>query len=122
MKLSLEDVSVGFGNGVRALDQVRLEIGPGEAVGLVGPSGAGKTTFLHLLNATVRPTSGQVLIGGEKLTALSGREVRVLRSRIATIHQDLGLVGPRVVPGRGIAGRLGLERRGGEELAEDGTD
>lgn len=49
---------------VRALDGVSLEVAPGTALGIVGPNGAGKSTLIRLLLGFLRPTSGEVLIGG----------------------------------------------------------
>ncbi len=103
----LKDVSVVFNGGVPALRDLDLAIEPGEAVGLVGPSGAGKTTLLHLMNGTLRPTTGSLEVGGEELTALAARRLRVLRSRIGFVHQDLHLVPNLRVVRNVLAGRLG---------------
>jgi ABC-type multidrug transport system ATPase subunit len=54
----------GTGGRVRALEGVSLEVSPGTALGLIGPNGAGKSTLLKLLLGYLRPTSGEVLIGG----------------------------------------------------------
>ena len=102
----LEKVSVRYGSEV-ALEEVDLDIAPGEAVGFVGPSGAGKTTLLRLLNGTVRATSGRVSIAGEDLSALSVRQLRTVRSRIGTVHQDLSLIPNLRVLRNVLAGRLG---------------
>jgi len=105
----LSSVDVRFGQ-IAALRDLSLEIHPGERVAFVGPSGGGKTTLLRLLNATVRPTAGSVDSLGHPLANLSARELRDVRSRIAFIHQDLGLVPNLRVLQNVIAGRLG--RRG----------
>ena len=102
----LSGVSVTFG-AEAALSDVDLDVAPGEAVGLVGPSGAGKTTLLRLLNGTLRPTAGTVEIGGEDLSTLSPRQLRALRSRIGTVHQDLSLVPNLRVIRNVLSGRLG---------------
>jgi phosphonate transport system ATP-binding protein len=94
-------------NGTAALDGVDLTVDRGEAIALVGPSGAGKTSLLRLLNATVRPTVGRVAVGGEELSRLRVRELRRIRSRIGTIHQDLSLIPNLRVSQNVIAGRLG---------------
>ena len=102
----LAGVSVRFGSVV-ALDSVDLEIGHGEAVAFVGPSGAGKTTLLRLLNGTVRPTAGQVLVDGEPLGTLSRSALRAARARIGFVHQDLNLLPNLRVVQNVAAGRLG---------------
>lgn len=102
----LDGVSVTYGETV-ALSDVDLELEPGEAVGFVGPSGSGKTTLLKLLNGTVRPTSGSVCVNGANLASLNPRGLRALRSRIATVHQDLSLVPNLRVIRNVLLGRLG---------------
>jgi phosphonate transport system ATP-binding protein len=105
----LAGASVRYG-GLAALEGVSLAIGSGEAVALVGPSGAGKTTLLRLLNGTARAGSGTVRAGGRDLASLSGRELRGVRSRIAFVPQDFGLVPELRVVQNVASGRVG--RRG----------
>ena len=93
--------------GGRALDAVDLTIEPGEAVAIVGPSGAGKTTLLRLLNGSVRPTSGTVTVGGDRLSEMSTRRLRELRASIGFVHQDLRLVPNLRVLQNVLAGQLG---------------
>jgi ATP-binding cassette, subfamily B, bacterial len=71
--------------GVAALDRFSLEVEPGEAVALVGPSGAGKTTVFQLLLRFYDPLSGRVLVDGVDARAADPRE---LRRRIAVVSQD----------------------------------
>lgn len=103
---SLEGASVHYGS-VTALDKVDLEIAAGEAVGFVGPSGSGKTTLLRLLGGNLKPTRGRVRIGGEDLSQLSERQLRTLRSRIGTVHQDLSLIPNLRVLRNVLVGRIG---------------
>ena len=102
----LAEVTVTFG-GHSALRDVDLEVAAGEAVGLVGPSGAGKTSLLRLLNGTQRPTEGTVEVGGKDLSRLSTRQLREVRSRIGIVHQDLSLIPNLRVIRNVLAGRLG---------------
>jgi lipoprotein-releasing system ATP-binding protein len=69
----------GDGAQVRALDGVNMHVERGEFISVMGPSGSGKSTLLNMLGALDRPTSGQVLIGGEDLTRV--RDLDTFRAR-----------------------------------------
>jgi putative ABC transport system ATP-binding protein len=87
---------------VRALDDVSLEVAPGEYVSIMGPSGSGKSTLLHILGLLDRPTSGRYLLGGEDVTALSDDELaRMRRERIGFVFQFFHLV-PRLTAAQNI--------------------
>jgi len=76
----------GGGEQVIALDGVDLEIAPGEFLGVLGPSGGGKSTLLHMLGAIDRPTSGEVVVGERPLSGMTDRELTLYRRR------DVGMV------------------------------
>jgi putative ABC transport system ATP-binding protein len=78
---------------VRALKGVSWEIGPGEAVALMGPSGCGKTTLLNILGGVDHPTVGEILVGNQKLTSLSERELEKYRlHRVGFVFQFFNLI------------------------------
>jgi ATP-binding cassette, subfamily B, bacterial MsbA len=82
---------VGFAYGgaaAPALQDVDLDVSPGETIALVGPSGAGKTTFVNLIPRFIRPTAGEILLDGIPVTELS---LRSLRRQIALVSQDVVL-------------------------------
>jgi putative ABC transport system ATP-binding protein len=64
---------------VRALDGVDLEVGRGSFVAVVGPSGSGKSTLLHLLSGLDRPTAGEVVVAGRRLSQCADDELSDLR-------------------------------------------
>ncbi len=79
-----KDVKKSFQHMGRKLEVLRgidVEIGEGEVVGVVGQSGAGKSTFLHCIGTLDVPTSGSLRIAGEELTKLSSDALANLRNR-----------------------------------------
>jgi branched-chain amino acid transport system permease protein len=69
MLLSLQGVRRTFG-GLAAVDGASLEVGVGEVHGLIGPNGAGKTTLLNLISGLIPPTSGAIVLDGERIDGL----------------------------------------------------
>ncbi|HHW12082.1 MAG TPA: cell division ATP-binding protein FtsE [Firmicutes bacterium] len=86
-----------YNNGVVALDQVSLIVQKGEFVFLVGPSGAGKTTFLNLVIRQEVPTSGLISVNQQNLAYLKKKEIAFLRRNIGVIFQDYKLLPQKTV-------------------------
>ena len=86
--LDVRSVTVRFG-GLTALDEVSLTAAPRQVTGIIGPNGAGKTTLLNVLCGFVRPDSGEVSLGGTRLTGLPTHRLASLG--IARTLQGVGL-------------------------------
>jgi len=71
-----------------AVDDVTLEVRRGETVGVVGESGSGKSTLARLIMGLQPVSSGRVIFAGQELTALSGRDLRTLRSKMQMVFQN----------------------------------
>jgi putative ABC transport system ATP-binding protein len=85
-----------YGKGttaVTALNQLNIEIRPGEFVAVMGPSGCGKSTLLHLIGGLDQPTSGRVLLNGQELSSLKDDDLTALRRRqIGLVFQFFNLI------------------------------
>jgi len=82
--IQVQQLFKSFGNGekrVEVLKGIDLSFSPGEKVAIVGASGVGKTTLLHILGTLDRPTAGKVLYQGEDIFALNERDLAIFRNR-----------------------------------------
>ncbi|MCA1011107.1 methionine ABC transporter ATP-binding protein [Halobacillus halophilus] len=82
---------------VRAVDDLSLQIKKGEIYGVIGYSGAGKSTFIRLLNRLEDPTDGKVTIDDQELTSLNKGKLREARQEIGMIFQHFNLLWSRTV-------------------------
>jgi putative ABC transport system ATP-binding protein len=86
-----------FGQGgteVHAVRGIDLDVPPGEVALIMGPSGSGKTTLLSMLGAMLRPSAGQVVVGGVDVTAMSESRLPAFRARrFGFVFQDFNLLG-----------------------------
>lgn len=86
-----DGVTKRFGSRT-VLDEVDLEIRPGEFVSIVGPSGAGKTTLIKLILGAEHPSEGAVLIEGQDISGISGDDLQKYRRNIGSVFQDYKLL------------------------------
>ena len=80
-----------------ALDNVSLDIYPGEFVFVVGHSGSGKSSLLRLITRELKASSGQVIVAGQDLTKMRNKKVPYLRRQIGTVYQDFKLLPDKTV-------------------------
>ncbi|WP_214542959.1 ABC transporter ATP-binding protein [Staphylococcus pseudintermedius] len=94
--LKFQNVTQSFKDGQQVIEAVKpttLEFSPGELIAIVGPSGSGKSTFLTMAGALQKPTSGDIIIGTQKITDLSQKALaRVRMQQIGFILQTSNLV------------------------------
>ena len=82
---------------IQAVADVNLTVNKGEVFGIVGFSGAGKSTLVRMLNGLETPTSGEVIINGERIDNLTGTALRQKRRKIGMIFQHFNLLWSRTV-------------------------
>lgn len=82
---------------IDAVDQINLTIKTGEIFGVIGYSGAGKSTFVRLINRLEEPTNGSIIVDGEELTTLNKKDLRIKRQDIGMIFQHFNLLWSRTV-------------------------
>jgi peptide/nickel transport system ATP-binding protein len=114
--LSVTFRSRGTGRRVPALDGVDLEVAAGETVGLVGGSGAGKSTVARAVVGLVRPDAGRILLDGADIATMSRAELRTRRREMHLVFQDPYASLPPAMPvGRIVAEPLVIHRLGDRE-------
>ena len=95
--ISLRGVSLVYPNGVRALDNVSLDIGKGEFVFLVGHSGTGKSSLLRMLYRETVPTGGEITVDGIRVDRLRRSRIPALRRHLGVVFQDFKLLSDKTV-------------------------
>jgi cell division transport system ATP-binding protein len=95
--IDVQDVSVVYPNGVRALDGVGLSIEKGEFAFIVGTTGSGKSTLLKLIYREELPTQGRVLVMGDDVVDMRPSAVPYLRRKIGIVFQDFRLLPQKTV-------------------------
>ncbi len=100
--VEMRNIRVAFG-GVHAVDNVTINLYPGEVVGIVGGNGAGKSTLIKALSGAHPPDSGEILVQGEKVEIHDPRDAK--KYNIETIYQTLALADNQDAPANMFLGR-----------------
>ena len=101
--LRVEEISISFG-GLKALNQVSLEVYPGEIMAIIGPNGAGKTTMLNIISGVYTPNEGRIFFEGkERPRKMKPHHVAAMG--IARTFQNLALFRGMTTLGNIMVGR-----------------
>lgn len=95
--VNVEKTYYSKAGNIAALKKTNLEIKEGTIFGIIGLSGAGKSTLIRCINMLEVPTSGQVFVDGQELTAMSEAQLRKARQNIGMIFQHFNLLASRTV-------------------------
>lgn len=113
-EVEFRNVSFDFANATQGVKDVSFTVKAGQTVAIVGPTGAGKTTLINLLQRVYEPQQGEILIDGTDITKVTRKS---LRGSIATVFQDAGLLN------RSISDNIRLGREdASEEEVRDAAD
>lgn len=125
--LSFQKVSKQYPNGVKALQNINLDIQAGEFISVIGPSGSGKSTLIRTINKLTQVSQGDILLDGENIVHQSGSALKRSRCKVGMIFQNYNLVHrlsvlQNVLHGRlgymsGLKGMLGLYQEDDKEKA-----
>ncbi len=115
-----DNVTFEFPNSGQGVYDVSFEVKPGQTVAIVGPTGAGKTTLINLLQRVFDPAAGRILVDGVDTRTVSRRS---LRHAIATVFQDAGLfnrsIEENILIGRADAGHEDVHKAAKAAAAHD---
>lgn len=90
--IQMKEVFKKYSNGIMAANGFDVHIKPGEFVYVVGPSGAGKTTFIKMMYREEKPTKGTILVNNVDISTIKNKRVPYLRRNIGVVFQDFKLL------------------------------
>ena len=95
--ITLEKVNKVYSNGLHAVKDVSLKVNKGDIFGIIGLSGAGKSSLIRLINRLEEPTSGKIFVNGENVLEFNKKQLLERRKKIGMIFQHFNLLSSRTV-------------------------
>ncbi|MGL4534064.1 MAG: methionine ABC transporter ATP-binding protein [Fusobacteriaceae bacterium] len=95
--IKISNLNKVYSNGVHAVKNINLEVKKGDIFGIIGLSGAGKSSLIRMLNRLEEPTSGEIYIENTDITKISKKELLDIRKNIGMIFQHFNLLSSRTV-------------------------
>ena len=108
--IEFRGLGFSYDGEAKACNNLTFSIARGEKVALIGPSGSGKSTLLKLINGQLLATAGEVATLGENPARLRKAELRKLRTKVAFVYQDFGVLPRMTVLETVLTGALGRLR------------
>ena len=90
--INIKDVNVRYKNGVNAIHNLSVKIKKGDFVFVIGGSGSGKSTFIKMLYREIKPSNGEIILGGLNVAKLRNSKVYKLRRKLGIVFQDYRLL------------------------------
>ena len=118
--ITLEKVNKVYSNGLHAVKDVSLKVNKGDIFGIIGLSGAGKSSLIRLINRLEEPTSGKIFINGENILEFNKKQLLERRKKIGMIFQHFNLLSSRTVE-ENIAFALEIANWNKNEIKERGA-
>ncbi|MCK5081017.1 MAG: cell division ATP-binding protein FtsE [Candidatus Moranbacteria bacterium] len=116
--IECKNVSKIYPGDVPALENISFKINDKEFLSIIGSSGAGKSTLIKLLHAEEKPTSGEILFGGEDIVEYKKKQIFQHRREVGVVFQDFKLL-PKKNVFENVAFAMEVSGRSEEEVAED---
>ncbi|MBR1877296.1 MAG: amino acid ABC transporter ATP-binding protein [Lachnospiraceae bacterium] len=115
--IDIKDLKKNFGDN-EILRGISYEINSGEKIAVIGPSGSGKSTFLRCIDLLERPTSGQIFIDGEEITAPDA-DINRIRAKMGMVFQHFNLFNNLTIMDNITLAPVMLKRQTAEEAKEN---
>ncbi len=119
--LEIDRLTASYDGKELVLDDVSIQVGKGEIVSVIGPSGSGKSSLLRSLMGLLVPKSGEVMLDGKKVDYGNKKSVKALRERLAIVFQQYNLFQNMSALRNVTVAPVKIRHRNAREVAEEAT-